>query len=246
MGEGVSGKVIVITGAGSGIGRALCAGFVADGADVVGFDLDEPGLAETTAICGGRIRCVTGDVTTDADVKRLTDAAMAIGGRIDVLINNAGIANQGDLIDRPFADWKAVIDVNLTGVARCTHAVLSGMLERRHGRVVNVCSREGEAGRRTLSAYSSSKAGVAVLTKSLARELRKIGQDDVLVHGLVPGGTRTKLNTSEAMQPPEVVYPHTRFIVELPRGGPNGRIFFRSEDYEMFTSFNENKLRPFS
>ena len=244
MGERLTGKVIIVTGAGSGIGAALSAGFVADGADVVGFDLDESGLQRTTAMCSKGMCCVTGNVKSDTDLERLTEAAMAIRGRIDVLINNAGIANQGDLIDRPFADWQAVIDVNLTGVARCTHAVLPGMMERRHGRIVNVCSREGEAGRRTLSAYSASKAGIAVLTKSLARELRKAGQDDVLVHGLIPGGTRTKMSSSDSMQPPEAVYPHTRFVVELPRGGPNGRVFFRSEDYEMFTSFNENELRP--
>ena len=234
----LAGQVIVITGAGSGIGRALAIGFAGDGARVVGCDLDEQGLSETVELCAADILAVTVDVTRAADVTRLVDAAQAQFGRIDVLINNAGIANQGDLLARPFEDWQAVIDVNLSGVARCIHAVLPEMLERNEGRIVNVCSREGETGRRTLSAYSASKAGVSVLTKALAREVRKADCDNVLVNGVIPGGTRTNMNRNEAMQDPAAVYPHTKYIVALPRGGPNGRIFFHSEDYAMFSAFN--------
>jgi 3-oxoacyl-[acyl-carrier protein] reductase len=239
----IEGKVIVVTGAGSGIGRALAKGFTADGAKVVGFDPDTDGLNRTNDLCGGQMTVLSGDVRSDDDVRDLVNSALGAHGRIDVLINNAGIANQGNLLDRSFADWQAVIDVNLTGLARCIFHVLPHMQGQGYGRIVNVCSREGETGRRSLSAYSASKGGVAVLTKSLARELVKAGYDDVIVSGLIPGGTRTNMNRNEAMQNPDEVYPHTRFIVEQAHGAPNGRIFFRSEDYPMFTLFNETRAQ---
>lgn len=235
-----TGQVVVVTGAGSGIGRALAIAFTGDGAQVVGCDKDEQGLSATVELCDAGMLAVPTDVTQQKDVVRLVDTAVTQFGRIDVLINNAGIANQGNLVGRPFADWQAVIDVNLNGLARCIHAILPGMLERNAGRIVNVSSREGETPRRTLSAYSASKAGVTVLTKALAREVAKAECDNVLINALIPGGTRTNMNRNDAMQDPEAVYPHTKYIVDLPAGGPSGRIFFRSEDYPMFTTFNSN------
>jgi NAD(P)-dependent dehydrogenase (short-subunit alcohol dehydrogenase family) len=236
-------KVVLITGAGSGIGRALSIGFAGDGDTVLGFDRDGAGLSNTAGAAAEGFTATAGDVTSDTDVNAWVAAAIDQHGRVDVLINNAGIANQGALTERPFADWQAVIDVNLTALARCTYEVLPHMQLARHGRIVNVCSREGETGRRTLSAYSASKAGVATFTKSLARELEKEGQDDVLVFGLIPGGTLTNMNTNPDMQSPEEVYPHTRYMVERPAGHANGRMFFRSQDYEMFSKFNEQRAR---
>ncbi|MEM7020822.1 MAG: SDR family oxidoreductase [Pseudomonadota bacterium] len=243
MSDSLENKVIVITGAASGIGAALAAGFARDGAHVIGFDPNVEGLTQTANHCSGQMTVIAGDVTNDADIASLVTQVLTQHQRIDVLINNAGIANQGNLIDQPFESWQAVIDVNLTGLARCIYHILPHMIGQGYGRIVNVCSREGETGRRTLSAYSSSKGGVAVLTKSLARELTKTGHDDVLISGLIPGGTRTNMNKNESMQAPEEVYPHTRFIVQQPKGSTNGRVFFRSQDYEMFTAFNEERAR---
>ena len=252
-------KVVLITGAGSGLGRALSIGFAGDGDTVLGFDRDAAGLSNTAGAAAEGFTATAGDVTSDTDVNAWVAAAIDKHGRVDVLINNAGIVNPGALTERPFADWQAVIDVNLTALARCTYEVLPHMQLARHGRIVNVCSREGEIGRPTVSAYSASKAGVATFTKSLARELEKEGQDDVLVFGLIPGPTLTNMTTNfisragaehreraftnQDLQSPEEVYPHTRYMVERPAGHANGRVFFRSQDYEMFSKFNEQRAR---
>ena len=82
-----------------------------------------------------------------------------------------------------------------------------------------------------------------MLTKSIARELSKSGFDDVIVSGLIPGGTKTNMNTNEAMQDPDEVYPHTRHIVEQPAHTENGRVYFKSQDYPMFTQFNSSHPR---
>src|SRR5262249_35967208 len=156
---------------GSGIGQALAVGFVGDGARVVGFERNVAGVEETQRICDGTLLAVVGDVTSDADVERLLQETLTRFGQIDVLVNNAGIANLGLFLDRPFADWAEVIRVNLIGLARVTHAVLPHMLERGHGRIINVTSRGAESGMPEYSAYAASKAGVNLFTKALAREV---------------------------------------------------------------------------
>jgi NAD(P)-dependent dehydrogenase (short-subunit alcohol dehydrogenase family) len=237
----VQDRVIVVTGAGSGIGRALAVGFARDGAQVVGFDRDAAGLGTTAAGCDGRLLALAGDVTSDDDVRRLVRETEDRFGRIDALVNNAGIANMGTLLDRPFADWVAVIEVNLIGLARCTHAVLPGMLKRGHGRIVNVASRSAESPAPAMSAYSATKAGVLSFTKAVAREIAQAGATDVLVNALIPGPTDTPIwgRARPELRPPEAVYPHARFVVELPAGGPTGRVFFDSKDYRVYERFNE-------
>jgi NAD(P)-dependent dehydrogenase (short-subunit alcohol dehydrogenase family) len=238
----ISGKVVIVTGAGSGIGRALAAGFVADGARVIGFERNADGLEETQRMCGDKLVAVAGDVTSEADVERLVATALERYGRIDVLINNAGIAHIGRLLARPFADWAAVVEVNLIGLARCTYHVLPHMLERGHGRIVNVTSRGAESGRPEYSAYSASKAGVNLFTKTLAREMLSQGQRDVLVNALIPGVTTTPLGEGRPEhigQEPAAVYPHARFVADLPESGPTGRIFLYSEDHAAYLRFNE-------
>jgi 3-oxoacyl-[acyl-carrier protein] reductase len=238
----IAGKVVVVTGAGSGIGQALAAGFNADGAQVVGFDRNAAGLDETRRMCGGSMVAVVGDVTSEADVQRLVATALERFGRIDVMFNNAGIAHLGRLLERPFADWAAVVEVNLIGLARCSYHVLPHMLERGHGRIVNVSSRGAEAGLPEYSAYSASKAGVNLFTKALAREVLSEGHRDVLVNAIIPGVTTTPLGEGRARhvgQEPAAVYPHARFVADLPENGPTGRIFFYSKDHDAYQRFNE-------
>jgi len=246
-------KVILITGAATGIGRALATGFTRDGADVIGFDINQDGLLETEQFCNNRLIALTGDVTSEADVDRLVATCIEKFRRIDVLFNNAGIPDQGMLLDRPFRDWARVIEVNLTGVALCTHRVLPGMLERGYGRIINVVSRAAESAGTRLSAYASSKAGVITFTKAIANGIDREQYPDVLVNAMIPGITRTPIwnraletgirseELLKSMQEPEVVYPHARFIMELPSGGPSGRVFFNSEDYPIYQHFNEER-----
>jgi 3-oxoacyl-[acyl-carrier protein] reductase len=158
-----------------------------------------------------------------------------------LLVNNAGIASSGPLLARPFRAWAAVIQVNLLGVALCTHRVLPNMLARGSGRIINVVSRAAEFPFAGLSAYSASKAGVISFTRALAVEVGPPKQPDILINALVPGLTNTAMTQRIApalLQEPEAVYPHMRFLVTLPAGGPHGRVFWNSQEYAMYAQFN--------
>jgi NAD(P)-dependent dehydrogenase (short-subunit alcohol dehydrogenase family) len=248
----IQGKVVLITGAASGIGRALAVGFTKDGARVVAFDIDEAGIKVTAQACSGQLMAMVGDVTLEADVDRLVISAIEQFGRIDVLFNNAGISEgAGYFQEVSFKNWARVIQVNLIGVALCTHRILPGMLERGYGRIINVVSRAAESVSGRISAYAASKAGLISFTKALANGIDREIYPDVSVNAMIPGMTRTAIwgqnLTSGALsdellrnfQEPEAVYPHARFIAELPSGGPNGRIFWNSKDYAVYQHFND-------
>jgi len=248
----VEGKVAIVTGAGSGIGRALAAGFAGDGAHVLGFDVNREGLAETARNCADRFVGVQGDVSSEKDVDRLVAATMERFDRIDILFNNAGINIPDPLrSDAPFQNWKRVIDVNLIGVALCTHRILPIMVSQGYGRIINVISRAAEARTIGNTAYAASKAGVTTLTRTLVNGLRQAGHKDILINSMIPGPTRTPIwgqtltNGSlpeqllNQMQDVDLVYPHARFLVELPSGGPNGRVFWNSREYPIYEHFND-------
>ena len=247
----VKGKVVVVTGAASGIGRALAVAFNKDGAHVVGFDVNNDGLQETTTACDNRMLAVVGDVAAEADVDHLVSAAIERFECIDILINNAGIADGGGLMfEEPFEKWRRVIEVNLIGVGLCTHRILPGMLERGYGRIINVASRGAQATASRASGYAGSKAAVVSFTKNIANTIDREKYPDVLVNAIIPGITKTDIwsrafelgyideDFLARFQEPEAVYPHTRFIVDLPSDGFSGRTFFYGEDYPIFSRFN--------
>ena len=236
-------SVVLITGAGGGIGRALAMGFGRDGAALALCDRDASALTETANLCGAReLHTRAVDVSDDRAVGRFVQETLARFGRIDVLINNAGIADRGPLLATPFAEWARVIAVNLIGVASLTYHVLPGMLANGHGRIINLASREAEYPRPELSAYVASKAGVTSFTRAVALGIDRDRYPDVLVNALVPGPTRSGMNRREGLQEPEAVYPHVRFVAELPSGGPTGRTFWNSKDYPMYTRFNDERV----
>ena len=142
------------------------------------------------------------------------------------------------------------VQINLIGVGLCTHRILPGMLERGVGRIVNVASRGAQSTAARNSGYASSKAGVVSFTKNIANTIDREKYPDVLVNAIIPGITKTNIwsrafgsgvleeDFLARFQEPEAVYPHTRFIVDLPPDGPNGRTFFYGEDYPVFSRFN--------
>ena len=189
----------MVTGASSGIGRATVLRLAAAGADLVvnyysGADGSRHGAAEETVAlavsCGVRAIAIDADVADAVAVSRMVQEAEATFGRIDVLVNNAGIERPATLENITEGDWDATLAVNLKGQFLVIQAVAVGMRERHAGRIVNVASELALIGRGGLAAYCASKAGVIGLTKALARELAEYG---VLVNCVAPGPTDTDL-----------------------------------------------------
>ena len=189
----LAGRTVVVTGGARGIGYAVAARALASGAAVALWDVDAPRLTTSAAALAG-----AGTVSTH--VVELTDAAavedaarltIARHGRIDVLVNNAGITGGNAATWELTPDvWRRVLDVNLTGSFLASRAVVPHMIERGYGRIVNVASIAGKEGNPTASHYSASKAGLIALTKSLAKEL---APRNIMVNCVTPAAAKTEI-----------------------------------------------------
>jgi 3-oxoacyl-[acyl-carrier protein] reductase len=198
MGE-LQGKVALVTGAGRGIGRAVAAAFVREGAAVMIADLpgsDGAATAEALAAGGGRASYIPADVTQDAE--RMAAAAVAEFGGLDILVNNAGITRDGLVMRMSDEDWQAVIDVNLTASFRLCRAAVRGMMKARWGRIVNISSVVGQTGNGGQVNYAASKAGLVGLTKSLAAEVASRGiTANCVAPGFIETAMTDKLNEAQ-------------------------------------------------
>lgn len=223
----VSASTILITGAAGGIGRALAEGFLADGAQVVATDVDGDGLK---SLADAGATTVVGDVSDQSTVEAFVKAAVGVRGRLDVLINNAGIGVQRSIEDSRPDDYERVLRVNLFGPFYGLRVALPVMRSQGYGRVVNLISRNAEFTPAGMAGYSTSKAGLWALTRTAAKETEGV---DILVNGLIPGPTRTNMNPN-GTQPPEAVYPTARMLATLPAGGPTGRCYWGMEEYLMY------------
>ncbi|NGQ91413.1 SDR family oxidoreductase [Rhodobacter sp. HX-7-19] len=185
----VAGTVIV-TGAGSGIGRAIALQLAADGFNVMVNDFRAAAAAAVAAEIGARARSCGGDVSDEADVASMVTETEAAFGPVTHLVNNAGHVHQGRFTDLTTADFDRMLAVHLRGTFLCTKAVIEGMLARKSGAVVNVASQLGQIGGVELVHYSAAKAGIIGLTKALAREVSAQG---VRVNAVAPGPINTPL-----------------------------------------------------
>ncbi len=225
-------EVVVVTGAGVGIGRELAVGFAADGARVVGISRTEADLQETARLCGGHaMHCVVGDISRSQDVERLFCEAEEQHGKVDILVNNAAVYPKCEFLASTMDDWANALEVNVVGMARCCHRALPGMLERGHGRIINLGSFAWKGPIPTASAYSTSKAAVHALTKAIACEIDRERYPDILVNELNPGMVHTRM-TPDGGDDPKGVYAHARTVASLPPGGPNGALFEEGELHE--------------
>jgi 3-oxoacyl-[acyl-carrier protein] reductase len=186
-------RVVLVTGAGSGIGRAIAEKLAKDGERVVVNDLNAETADEVVAgikESGGEAAPAPGDVSDPEDVNRIVAAANEAFGAPEILVNNAGFLQQKRFVDLTVEDFDRMIAVHLRGTFLCTSAVLPDMLSRGSGIIVNVASQLGQIGGIELCHYSTAKAGIIGLTKSLAREVSAQG---VRVNAVAPGPINTEL-----------------------------------------------------
>jgi len=184
-------QVALVTGASRGIGRAIARALAAQGFTVIGTATTEIGataITEALAAHGGRGLCL--NVTDGAAVDAAVDAIVKAEGGLHVLVNNAGITRDMLAMRLKDEDWDAVIDTNLKAVFRCSRAVMRTMMKQRHGRIINITSVVGAAGNAGQANYAAAKAGVAGMTRSLAREL---GSRNITVNCIAPGFIATDM-----------------------------------------------------
>ncbi|KAB7709152.1 3-ketoacyl-ACP reductase [Bacillus aerolatus] len=193
MAQSLSGKTAIITGAGRGIGRAIAIALAAEGVHVGLIARSEEHLqavAKEVEAQGVNASFAAADVSNLDDVNQAVDSLTSDLGKVDILINNAGIAKFGGFLELEPDEWKKIIDVNLMGVYHITRAVLPGMIEQKSGDIINISSTAGQKGAPATSAYSASKFGVLGLTESLALEVRK---HNIRVSALTPSTVATDL-----------------------------------------------------
>lgn len=184
-------QVVIVTGSGSGIGRATAKRLVEEGAKVVVADLKLEAAQETVAqlkVRGGTALAVHVDITSAESARHMVQRTEAELGPVDVLVNNAGWDRVEAFVDTDEVLWEKLLMINLKGPIACTHAVLPGMIARHHGRIVCVSSDAGRVGSSGEVVYSAAKGGVIAFAKALAHEVARYG---ICINCVAPGPTDT-------------------------------------------------------
>jgi NAD(P)-dependent dehydrogenase (short-subunit alcohol dehydrogenase family) len=187
----LSGRVAVVTGGAQGFGRAITERFIASGAKVAIWDMDQKLAEKTAAEVGGGTKVYSLDVSDLAAVEKARDATIEDFGKIDILVNNAGVAGANATVwDTTVEEWRRVMRINLDGPFVCSKAVVPHMIAQKYGRIVNIASIAGKEGNPNAAHYSASKAGVIALTKSLGKEL---ASHDIAVNAVTPAAAKTAI-----------------------------------------------------
>ncbi len=186
----LNGKVALVTGGGQGIGEAVARRLAVAGAKVAIFDLQSATAAKVAEAIGGI--ALAGDVTSEPDIQQALASVRQKYGPVDILVNNAGIVGKSAPVwELSKTDMERVLAVNLVGPFLWARAVISEMLQRGYGRIVNIASIAGKEGNPRLAPYSASKAGLIALTKSLAKEV--VGRGDITVNAVSPAVIATPI-----------------------------------------------------
>lgn len=187
-------RVAIITGGARGIGKKISQTFLKEGASVYIFDVNEEEGARTVGelqpAYDGKVIFFKVDITDEKNVEQSIEKIIEAEGRIDILVNNAGITRDNLILRMSLEDWKKVIDINLTGAFICSKHTVKYMVKNRSGKIINISSIVGVHGNAGQSNYSSSKAGIIGLTKTLAREL---AGRNILVNAIAPGYIETEM-----------------------------------------------------
>ena len=235
--RGLQNKTVIVTGGGGGIGGATCRRFGEAGSRVAVFDINLESAAKTAADitqAGGVAQAFRCDITDHEGVKAGVAAAEAALGPISILVNNAGWDIFRLFKDTTPDDWQKLIAINLTGALNMHHAVLPGMLERRHGRIVNIASDAARVGSSGEAVYAACKAGLVGFSKTIAREHARHG---ITVNVVCPGATNTALfaDYKKGAGNPEKLEEAFRRATPMGRIGepedlPGAILFFASDD----------------
>ena len=190
----LTGKIALITGSSRGIGFALAEGMGKAGSRIILNGTNQDRLTESLKIITEKNISVHGskfDVRDEKSVeKQITGIEQNIGP-IDILINNAGIQIRGPLEEFDLKDWQRIIDINLTGAFITAKAVVKGMIERKRGKIINICSMQSDLARETIAPYTASKGGLKLLTQGMAAEW---GKYNIQINGIAPGYFKTELS----------------------------------------------------
>jgi NAD(P)-dependent dehydrogenase (short-subunit alcohol dehydrogenase family) len=218
----LNGKIAIVTGGGSGLGRAMALRFARDGARVIAADLNEAGAQETArlateqGVSADQVVARALDVTNEQACSALVDATLAEHGRLDVMVANAGIGTFGPIAKLSLADWQRVLDVNLTGVFLCAKYAFRAMQEAGGGVILATASVAGLEGTPNLGAYGPAKAGVIQLVKTIALEGAR---HNIRANALCPVWTTTPLVDALVADNPERGMERLRRMVPLGRLG---------------------------
>ena len=241
METGLKGKIALVTGSGSGIGKAIVLGLAREGVDIAVNDVNQ-GNAENTASeireMGNRAMAVMANVADEAEVSKMVDQIVAEWGGIDILVNNAGVTNHLLIEDTEKEEWERVLSVNMGGAFNCSKAVVPSMRQRGGGRIINTISYSGE--RMTMIggvSYTSSKSGIWGLTRQLSFEL---GPYQITVNGISPGNIITPMlkagTTPERLEAMKKWYPLRD--MPTPEDIADAAVFLASDRARMITGIN--------
>lgn len=206
-------KVALVTGGGRGIGRAIALALAREGGDIIVNDVDIERAEEVAAeidSMGRRAKAIMADISKSEEVKKMVQEALALFGRIDIFINNAGIIKRGSLEEHSEEDWDRVIAVNLKGTFNCVKEVVPIMKGQRHGKIVNISSVVGKTGDiATAPSYGASKGAINAFTKSLARELASFG---ITVNAVAPHAIETEMSAEWSEEKKQAI------VAQIPLG----------------------------
>jgi NAD(P)-dependent dehydrogenase (short-subunit alcohol dehydrogenase family) len=188
----------LVTGGGQGLGEAFCKGFVREGAHVVIIDINEQNGKEVERALGEKAVFMKTDVSSRSQVQATVDAVMERFGRIDVLVNNAGIHSGGQFWEETEEAWQRMFEVNIMGVVLISQIVVPIMIKQKKGKIINVSSKAAVVGEPNHAAYSASKGAVMSLTRAMAVEL---GKYNINVNMICPGTTLTPLGKAALEDP---------------------------------------------
>lgn len=224
------GNVVMITGVGRGLGRALAEAFLHGGDNVVGIARDDECFEELSRMKkdGDFLGCVA-DVTEYERIESAVSDAKERYGRVDVLFNNAAIYPRVNFLAESAEDWARVIEVNLNGVANCCKAVLPVMIEAGWGRIFNIGSFADLSPIQDSAAYSASKGAVRALTKAIAMDLQKVNAD-VEVHEWIPGHLNTRMSGFSGSDPVIAASWGVR-LASMPMGRKKNCIFVNDKEW---------------